>query len=200
MKPLTSSPFVRYLGYSAEKVGYWKYEHMVVQIKDAIDFLKHLYPQFDFEFELDQSSGHNKEQPNGLSTSGTTLNSGRGGAQREMRSSVLEKGNVGTLEHNRQIKIGEEQKMVFQEGYLPPIFNPTAPKYDTTSSCYPRVKLSAKELKVLLEANKFKNTGGFKALQRRAKEKRLCIDKLNIVQIKKNGIKKGVRKGRKKQQ
>ena len=52
---------------------------MVVQIKDTIDCLKYLYPQFDFEFELDHSSGHNKECPNGLSTSSAALNSGWGG-------------------------------------------------------------------------------------------------------------------------
>jgi len=65
---LTKSPFIRYLQHGAGNDGYWNYDHMVVQIEDCIDCLKYLYPQFDFVFELDHSSGHAKERPDGLST------------------------------------------------------------------------------------------------------------------------------------
>ena len=75
--PLTSTPFVRYLNYGQGKEGYWTYNHMVIQIEDCTDCLKYLYPDFDYAFELDHSSGHNSERPNGLST--TAMNLGWGG-------------------------------------------------------------------------------------------------------------------------
>ena len=58
--PLVSSPFVRFLSHGAGTDGYWNCNHMVVQVQNTIDCLTNLYPQFDFEFELDHSSGHNK--------------------------------------------------------------------------------------------------------------------------------------------
>ena len=80
-KPLKDSPFVQYLEYGSGKDGYWTYRHMVIQIENCIDCLSHLYPQFDYEFELDHSSGHNSERPDGLST--TAINLGWGGETKE---------------------------------------------------------------------------------------------------------------------
>ena len=78
-KPLKESPFVQYLEYGSGKDGYWTYRHMVIQIENCIDCLSHLYPQFDYEFELDHSSGHNSERPDGLTTTKTAINLGWGG-------------------------------------------------------------------------------------------------------------------------
>ena len=78
-KPLDGSPFVRYLNYGQGKDGYWTYKHMILQIEDCGDCLTYLYPDHDYEFELDHSSGHNAERPDGLSTSSTVLNLGWGG-------------------------------------------------------------------------------------------------------------------------
>ena len=68
---------MRYLEYGSGKDGYWTYHHMVIQIEDCIDCLSYLYPQFDYDFEIDHSSGHNSERPDGLST--TAINLGWGG-------------------------------------------------------------------------------------------------------------------------
>lgn len=70
-RPLTESPFIRYLEHSSGKEGYWTYRHMVIQIEDCIDCLQCIHPELEYEFELDHSSGHNAERPDGLST--TTL-------------------------------------------------------------------------------------------------------------------------------
>jgi len=67
-KSLIDNPFVRYLDYGSRKDGYWTYRHMVVQIEDCSDCLRYLFPQFDYGIELDHSSGHNAERPDGLST------------------------------------------------------------------------------------------------------------------------------------
>ena len=183
--PLKESPFVRYLGYGAEKDGYWNYEHMVVQLEDCIDCVKHLYPQFDFVFELDHSSGHARERPDGLSTTNGELNFGWGGAQRKMRDTMLGTEDVGTLQHKRRIQVEQQQKMYFTDNDLPPIFDPTAAKYDTEESLEERVKLSKKELKLLLKNKGFDDTGGIKTLQRRAEDHQLCITKPNLEIIKK---------------
>ena len=129
-KTLADNPFVRYLDYGSGKDRYWTYRHMVVQIEDCSDCLRHLFPQFDYGFELDHSSGHNAERPDGLSTTTSVINLGWGGNQRKMRSSVLSKEDVGILNHSRRIAIGKTQSMVFLEDDLQPLFDPTAPKYN----------------------------------------------------------------------
>ena len=77
--PLTETPFVRFLNYGAGKDGYWTYRHMVCQIEDCIDCLLVLHPNFDYAFELDHSSSHNAERPDGLSTTSSFINMGWGG-------------------------------------------------------------------------------------------------------------------------
>ena len=48
-----------------------------------------------------------------------------------MGSSTLTVDDVGILNHDRRIEVGSSQSMVFLETDLPPIFSPTAEKYDT---------------------------------------------------------------------
>ena len=98
-KPLTETPFVRYLNYGSGKDGYWTYRHMVVKIDDCIDVFSRLYPQFECKFELDHSSGHNMERPDGLSTTSGIINMRWGGKQRKMRSTVLDEKDVGEIIH-----------------------------------------------------------------------------------------------------
>ncbi len=57
-KLLTSSPFVVEFNYGAQYEGYWCYEHMVLQLKDCIDCLHVLHPEFDYLFLFDHSCGH----------------------------------------------------------------------------------------------------------------------------------------------
>ncbi|MFN9981785.1 MAG: hypothetical protein ACK53Y_17805, partial [bacterium] len=36
----------------ASKEGYWCYEHMILQLKDCLDILKTLHPQYDYLYCL----------------------------------------------------------------------------------------------------------------------------------------------------
>jgi len=62
---LIDPPFIQYLNYGTGKDGYWTYRHMVIQIEDCVDCLNFLYPEFEYVFELDHSSGHAAERPDG---------------------------------------------------------------------------------------------------------------------------------------
>lgn len=62
--PLKESPFIRYLNYGVGKYGYWTYRHMIMQIEDCVNCLKFMFPQYNFVFELNHSSGHASERPN----------------------------------------------------------------------------------------------------------------------------------------
>ena len=73
---LTESPFVRYPNYGAGKDGYWTYRHMVIQIEDCVNCLIFLYPQFQYQFELDHSSMYTMERPDGLSATPDVINMG----------------------------------------------------------------------------------------------------------------------------
>ena len=49
-----------------------------------------------------------------------------------MRDSILTKEDIGPITHSRTIGVGNTQSMVFQDDDLPPIFDPTTPKYDVS--------------------------------------------------------------------
>ena len=46
--------------------GYWNSNDMKVQLEDCVDILAYLFPQFDFVFLFNQSSGHTKLRSDGL--------------------------------------------------------------------------------------------------------------------------------------
>ena len=52
---LTTTPFIREFECGAPSEGYWTYQHMVLQLKDCVDVLKVLYPQYQFLFLFDHS-------------------------------------------------------------------------------------------------------------------------------------------------
>ena len=108
-KPLERSPFVRTFEYGADSEGYWNYNHMVIQLEDCVDVLKHLYPQYDFLFLFDHSSGHDKQRDDGLNVKKMTKLFG--GSQRKMRETEIKKANgyLGTYHHNDMLKVGEIQ-------------------------------------------------------------------------------------------
>jgi len=173
-KDLTESPFIRYLNYGSGKDGYWTYRHMVLQIEDCVDCLKYTHPDFRYGFELDHSSGHNSERPDGLSTN--SINLGWGGKQRCMRNSVLTKDDIGTLKHNRTLKVGDIQSMVFDENDLPPILDPNAPKYDAVADgVIITRKLNKSELKTILELKGFNGNGSSADLIERAEEANISL-------------------------
>jgi len=111
-KPLTSDPFVRYFEYGADLEGYWNYQHMVLQLEDCCDVVTSLYPQYDFLFLVDHSSGHDKQREDGLNVSRMTRNFG--GAQRKMRDTQIkqEKGYLGPFP--RILNPGDIQSLVFK--------------------------------------------------------------------------------------
>ena len=86
---------------------------MVIQIEDCIDCLQSIHPQPDYKFELDHSSGHNAERPDGLSTTSSVINLGWGGKQRHMRDIILTNEDIGPITHSRTIGVGNIQSMVF---------------------------------------------------------------------------------------
>ena len=56
---------------------------MVLQLKDCVDVLKVLYPQFDFLFLFDHSCGHDRQKEDGLNVERMTKS--YGGAQKRLR-------------------------------------------------------------------------------------------------------------------
>ena len=54
-------------GIQHNKTYLLKYKDIVIELKDYKDVLIILYSQFQYEFELDHSSGHSKERPDVLS-------------------------------------------------------------------------------------------------------------------------------------
>ena len=62
---------------------------MVLQLEDCTNVFKALYPQFDIVYELDHSSGHDKEKAHGLTTTPSVLGWEHGGRQHSMRALEL---------------------------------------------------------------------------------------------------------------
>jgi hypothetical protein len=158
-KDLDASPFVRYLEYGKGKDGYWSYNHMVLQLEDCTDVFKVLYPRFDIVYELDHSSGHDKEKADGLTTTPSMLNWEHGGKQRRMRDSELGLKNTGTVRHGRCIHLGEIQHMNFRMNDLPPVLKPLCPKIATATGKTVTRALNVAEMKARLEAEKLNSDG-----------------------------------------
>ena len=84
-----------------------------MQLEDCADVLQHLYPQFDYLFLFDHSSGHDKQREDGLNVKKMTKSFG--GNQRKMRDTVIkqEKGYLGP--YLRILNPGDTQSMVFKD-------------------------------------------------------------------------------------
>jgi hypothetical protein len=107
------SPFLFKFVYGASNEGYWNYDRMVLQLKDCVDVLKCLYPQYDFLFLFDHSCGHHKQQPNGLNAE--NMLESYGGQQSILRSTVIKEENGYLGPHSYTLKPGDEQLFTFQE-------------------------------------------------------------------------------------
>jgi hypothetical protein len=180
-KDLASSPFVRYLEYGKGKDGYWSYNHMVLQLEDCTDTFKVLHPSFDIVYELDHSSGHDKEKADGLTTTPSMLGWEHGGKQRSMRSSELGIKNTGTVRHERCIKLGEVQHMSFRIDDLPPVLKPLCPKIPTATGKTITRALNVAEMKLCLEAEKLNSDGKRQVLLDRCIEAGLPVQLTSIV-------------------
>ena len=107
---LVRSPFVVEFEYGANKQGYWKYDHMVLQFEDCVDVVKTLWPEYDYVFLFDHSCGHDRKRPDGLTTKG--LNKGFGGSQPTMRPTIIED-CMGSYSTATTLKPGEIQALQF---------------------------------------------------------------------------------------
>ena len=112
-QPLTISPFVLEFEYGASAEGYWTYDSMVLQLEDCADVVKTLYPQYDFLFLFDHSCGHDRMPDDALRVDG--MNKGYGGEQNIMKESIIKSvnGYLGPHDHDRKLKVGDVQSMVF---------------------------------------------------------------------------------------
>jgi hypothetical protein len=112
-QPLTTSPFYLEFEYGASFEGYWTYDSMVLQLEDCADVVKTLYQQYDFLFLFDHSCGHDCMPDDALKVDG--MNKGYGGEQNKMKASIINSvdGYLGPHEHDRKLKVGDEQKMIF---------------------------------------------------------------------------------------
>ena len=119
------------------KQGYWDGVKFQVQCNDFMDVLEALYPQVipleavQILLEVDHSSGHLKEQSDGLMVNAMGIK--WGGKTIPKRDSVMEEGCLGPdppLINGVQLKLGSTQKMTFEEGDPGPFYEPNAPRHD----------------------------------------------------------------------
>jgi hypothetical protein len=176
---LETSPFIRSLEIGMRKEGYWTYKHMVIQLEDCVDCVRYVCEKrgwkFDIGFELDHSSGHAHTRPNGLSVSDLRL--GWGGKQRPMRDSQLTENDVGLLDHDRRIQVGETQSMLFQPGDAPPVDSPNAPPLDTVMGKKSK-DYDVNELRAMLLKEELESTGKRPALEQRCKNANLPLSRM----------------------
>ena len=153
---LTCSPFSRKLDYGINKEGYWTYEEMVMQFEDCVDVLKAINgDKYDYCFLFDHSNGHDRLRPDGLSLS--KISKYYGGKQPLMRSTTIEHVSyLGPYNHDKKLKVGDIQSMVYNEHDVGPYYfnNATkiSKKFDKTDGSTREVELTKEELMENLKA------------------------------------------------
>ncbi|KAI2513104.1 hypothetical protein MHU86_1396 [Fragilaria crotonensis] len=107
----TESPLVRYLYIGANNEGYWNSFHMSIQFEDVVDCLQVLYPDYEFVFLFDHSQGHARKRDGALSA--LNMSKGYGGAQSQMRDTVIvqEEGYLGP--YSPVLKVGDTQSLIY---------------------------------------------------------------------------------------
>jgi hypothetical protein len=60
-QPITSFPLVWTFEHGADSEGYWNCNHMALQLEDCVDVIMHTYPDYEYLFLFDFSSGHDKQ-------------------------------------------------------------------------------------------------------------------------------------------
>jgi hypothetical protein len=84
---------------------------MSIQFEDCVDCLKVVYPHFDFAFLFDHSQGHAKKLSNGLDAH--SMNKSYGGAQPNMRESIMKQHDGYFGMHARTLEVGDTQSFTF---------------------------------------------------------------------------------------
>jgi hypothetical protein len=124
------SPGLVFFQYGKNKDGYWDGALFEKQCEDVIDSLEILYPGMQLLLEVDHSSGHLKEQCNGLEVNKMGLR--WGGKTISKRDTVIEEGCLGEsppIINGVQLSLGMTQTMTFKEGDPPPFLDPKANPY-----------------------------------------------------------------------
>ena len=70
---LNDDPTLRYFHAGINKDRYWNSSHAKVQLEAFTDCITILYPHFDITYLYDQSSGHTKLRPDGLSANNMNI-------------------------------------------------------------------------------------------------------------------------------
>lgn len=140
-KDLDKAKFMIVFDYGNNAEGYWTYDRMVIQLEDCIDIMDALHSSppedvdaqrrchmtrvpnattellrhFDYAFGFDHSQGHDRKRPDALDVN--ELRKGpSSSAGINMRSSTIEsKDYLGKYDHPMKLKIGDTQKMRFEE-------------------------------------------------------------------------------------
>lgn len=101
---------MRYFRSGSNHDGYWNDSHAKIELEGVIDILSHIFPNFDFLFLFDQSSGHTKMRSDGLSIS--NMNISCGGALNKMRdTTVTEVGPYAST-----LEVGDVQRFSLVDG------------------------------------------------------------------------------------
>jgi uncharacterized protein YciI len=122
--------FLQY-GNGKGKQGYWDGIKFQEQCIDFMDVLEIIYPGMQILLEVDHSSGHLKEQTDGLMVNAMGMK--WGGKTVPKHDSIMEEGCLGPnppLINGRQLTLGSIQKMTFEEGDEGPFYETKAPRHD----------------------------------------------------------------------
>lgn len=144
---------VRFFDIGMNEEGYWNFNHMALQVEDVFDVLSVKFPEYDFLFLMDQSSGHGRMREDALNVNQMSVK--WGGKQSKLRkTTLLDIGPYPCL-----LKIGDEQEMVFKEGDTGPFYMSTNEqlqrKYDRSTGKIKVVEKTKKELIEELKKKKF---------------------------------------------
>ena len=113
-----------------------------------MDVLEIIYPRMQILLEVDHSSGHLKEQSDGLMVNAMGMR--WGGKTVPKRDSVMEDGCLGSNPptiKGRQLTLGSVQKMIFEEGDEGPFYEVRALRHDTPMNAEEIVKEKEKRRK-----------------------------------------------------
>ncbi len=128
-KLIDNLTLIRFFDVGVNLEGFWNYDQMAIQVEDVYDVLCVKYPQFDFLFILDQSSGHGEMRESSLNVNLMSMKF-RGKQEKMKDTTIKESGHYQCV-----LEVGDTQSMCFKESndgpfYLPPDEH-LKRKYDT---------------------------------------------------------------------
>ena len=98
---------IRFFDVGINLEGFWNYDQTALQVEDVFGVLSVEYPQYDFLFMLDQSSGHGKMREGSLNINLMSVKFG--GKQEKLRNTKIQE--IGP--YRGILKVGDEQLMCF---------------------------------------------------------------------------------------